>query len=370
MSTYKYDFVIVGAGLFGSIFARELTDAGAKCLVLDKRSHIGGNCYTRNEGGIQVHQYGAHIFHTNDTGVWNYINKFVEFNNYKHTLRSRYKDNMYSFPINMMTLHQLWGVKTPEEAKLKLDSVKLDIKSPSNLEEWALSQIGEEIYNIFIRGYTTKQWNCDPKDLPASIIKRIPIRLTYNDTYFADKYQGIPIGGYTQIFEKLLKDIPVEIGVDYLDHKEEFEKLGKRIVYTGGIDELFNYNLGVLGWRSLKFDEEEHQGDYQGAAVVNYNEESVPYTRICEHKHFEFQEHDHTIITKEYPQDWKKGKEKIYPVNTEENNNLYKQYRSQVDCEKYILGGRLATYKYYDMHQVIGSALHHCNAMSHHIAIK
>ena len=352
----KYDYLVVGAGMFGSVFAREMTDAGAKCLVIDKRDHIGGNCYTEDKEGIHVHKYGPHVFHTNNKGVWDYVNKWSEFNSYKHRIRVSYESNIYSFPINLMTLYQLWGVRTPGEAQKKLDEVRIPIENPSNLEEWMLSQEGEEIYEKFVKGYTTKQWGREPKKLPKFIIQRLPIRKTYDDCYFNDRYQGIPSEGYTKIFNNLLKGISVDTGVDYLKDSERLDKQAKRIVYTGAIDEFFECDMGVLGGRGLKFEEERVEGDYQGVSIMNYTEESVPYTRIIEHKHFCFGKQDFSYITKEYPSDWSAGEEKFYPVNDETNNSLYSKYKSRIGS-RYILGGRLAEYMYYDMHQVIGSAL-------------
>lgn len=353
-----YDYLIVGSGLFGSIFAREKTDAGAKCIVIDKRSHIGGNCYTRNEDGIHVHEYGPHIFHTNSDQIWEYMNRWTKFNHFVYRPKVSYKDKIYSFPINLFTLYQLWGTSTPEQAENILKKVVIKNDNPSNLEEWILSQVGEEIYDIFVKGYTKKQWNRDPKKLPASIIKRLPIRLNYDDNYFDDKYQGIPVNGYTSIFEKLLDGIDIKLGVDYLNDKNSFDKIAKKIVYTGPIDEFFNSDMGNLEWRSLRFEHNRFDvKDYQGNAVINYTDESIPYTRVVEHKHFNFGKQNHTIVTKEFPQNWDTSKEKFYPVNDEINNALYSKYKERVNTDQYIFGGRLADYKYYDMHQVVGSAL-------------
>jgi UDP-galactopyranose mutase len=353
-----YDYLIVGSGLFGAIFAREMTDAGYKCLVIDKRNHIGGNCYTKKIDGIDVHEYGPHIFHTSSQRVWDYMNRWTEFNHFVYRPKVHNQNKIFSFPINLFTLYQLWGVKTPEEAKTKLEQVKILHANPTNLEEWILSQVGQEIYDKFIYGYTKKQWGREPSLLPASIIKRLPIRLTMDDNYFEDCYQGIPKNGYTVIFEKLLNGIETHLNTDYFSNKIQFDKMASKVVYTGAIDEFFNYDLGTLEWRSLKF---EHQhlpiSDFQGNAAINYTDENVSYTRIIEHKHFIFGKQNTTVITKEYPQQWDINKEKFYPVNDEKNNTLYKQYKERINPDKYIVGGRLADYKYYDMHQVVGSAL-------------
>lgn len=354
----KYDYLVVGSGLFGSIFAREMTDRGAKCLVIDKRSHIGGNCYTKNEGGIHVHEYGPHIFHTDNKKIWDYMNKWTEFNHFVYRPKVLFDGSIYSFPLNLMSFYQLWGTRTPQEAEYKLNEVRIKISNPKNLEEWILSQVGEEVYEKFIHGYTTKQWNRDPKHLPATIIKRLPIRLNYDDNYFNDRYQGIPVDGYTAIFDRILNGISVELGVDYLTERNRWDSIARKIVYTGAIDEFFNYDLGTLEWRSLRFEHETiNIKDYQGVAVVNYTKGDIPFTRICEHKHFNFGKQNHTIITREYPQDWNPSKERFYPVNDEKNNLLYSSYKNRINTDKYIFGGRLADYKYYDMHQVVGSAL-------------
>jgi UDP-galactopyranose mutase len=354
-----YDFVIVGAGLYGSTFAREMTDRGKKCLIIDSRNHIAGNCYTEDKEGIHVHKYGAHIFHTNDEFIWKYVQRFAEFNNYKNSPRVRYKDKLYSFPINLLTLYQIYGVLTPGEAQKKLEEVRVNIEDPANLEEWILSQVGEEIYNIFIKGYTTKQWMKDPKDLPSFIIKRLPIRLNFDDNYFFDKFQGIPIGGYTSLFNNLLKGIEVRLNTNYFDNKDYFDSLGQKVVFTGRIDEFFNYCYGELEYRTLRFDHSKLPiEDYQGNAVVNYTDIEVPYTRIIEHKHFEFGKQPFTFITKEYPEQWQKDSVPYYPINDERNTKIFNQYKElSKKNSKYIFGGRLADYRYYDMHQVIGSAL-------------
>lgn len=358
----NYDYLIVGSGLFGAIFARELTDRGARCLVVDKKNHIGGNCYTSNVNGIHVHDYGPHIFHTSNKSIWDYMNKWTTFNHFVYRPKVKHKNKLYSFPINLFTMYQLWGTETPEQAEQKLKEVRISIETPKNLEEWILTQVGQEIYEKFIYGYTKKQWGRHPNSLPASIIKRLPIRLTMDDNYFDDIYQGIPIGGYTQIFEKLLKDIPIETGVDYLQDRTRLDSISKKIVYTGAIDEFFDYDLGMLEWRSLKFEHEVlNIKDYQGNAVINNTEEDVPYTRIIEHKHFEYGKQENTVVTKEYPQKWDKNKDKFYPVNDEINNELYLKYKQKIDTNKFIFGGRLADYKYYDMHQVVGSSLTRSN---------
>ena len=363
----KYDYLIVGSGLFGATFANLARESGKTCLVLEKRKHIAGNCYTDKIRDINVHVYGPHIFHTSNREIWDYVNKFATFNSFINSPKVRYKDNIYSFPINLFTLYQLWGCKTPTEAELKLKDVKLNIPNPSNLEEWVLSQVGEEIYEKFIKGYTTKQWGRDPKELPSFIIKRLPIRLTYDDNYYNDPYQGIPIGGYTQMIKNMFGNTPIETGVDFLQDVEYWSSKANKVVYTGALDELFNYDRGELEYRSLKFDiSEVFMSDYQGNAIVNYTEQNIPFTRIIEHKHFEQTKSDTTIITREYPQDWNRSLEKYYPVNNVKNTDLHKYYKSE--CEKtfpnMILGGRLACYQYFDMHQVIGQAMHIWNQVS------
>ncbi|MGB3453149.1 MAG: UDP-galactopyranose mutase [Moheibacter sp.] len=359
--TKPYDFLIVGAGIFGSVSAYELKKKGYRCLVIEKRDHIGGNCYTKSVEGINVHQYGAHIFHTNDKEIWEYVNGFAEFNRYTNSPIANYKGEIYNLPFNMNTFHQLWGVKTPEEAKAIIDEQveKHGVKNPENLEEQAISLVGTDIYNKLIREYTEKQWGTDAKNLPAFIIKRLPVRFTYDNNYFNDRYQGIPIGGYTQIFEKLLEGTEVRLNTDYLKKRNEFDELTEKVIYTGPIDAFYDYCFGALEYRSLRFDTEIlDMENYQGNAVVNYTSHDQPYTRIIEHKHFEFGNQPKTVITREYPSDWDVTKEPYYPVNNSKNDSIFKKYRDlNKENEKYIFGGRLAEYRYYDMHQVFGSAL-------------
>ena len=353
-----YDYLIIGSGLFGSVCARELTDAGFKCLVIDKRNHIGGNVYTENIKGINVHKYGPHIFHTSNKKIWDYVNKFIEFNHFSYRPRVNFNNKIYSFPINMMTLYQLWGVTNPKEALEKINKVKINIKNPSNLEEYILSKVGKEIYETFIKGYTKKQWEKDPKDLPVSIIKRIPIRLTFDDNYYFDKYQGIPIGGYTKLINNLLKEIEVKTSIDYFKNKAELDLVSRKVIFTGKIDEYFNYKFGELEYRGLNFKQEILDIDnFQGVAGMNYTSEKVPFTRIIEHKHFEFGKQKHTIITKEYPKRASKNDIPYYPINNKANNKRYSKYKKLAEKTNVIFGGRLAEYKYYDIHQVIGSAL-------------
>ncbi|KRM96891.1 UDP-galactopyranose mutase [Liquorilactobacillus aquaticus DSM 21051] len=359
-------YLVVGAGLFGATFAHEAAKRGHKVKVIEKRDHIAGNIYTKNVNGIQVHQYGAHIFHTSNKHVWEYVNHFAEFNRYTNSPVANYKGEIYNLPFNMNTFNKLWGVITPEEAQAKINEQRavLEGKKPENLEEQAISLVGTDIYEKLIKGYTEKQWGHSTKELPAFIIRRLPVRLTYDNNYFNDAYQGIPIGGYTQIVEKMLKDdlISVETGIDFFDRKEEYKDDYDRIVFTGMIDEYFNYRLGELEYRSLQFETEKLDKDnYQGNAVVNYTDAETPFTRIIEHKHFEFGKGDKgkTVITREYPKKWHRGDEPYYPVNNSQNNALYKEYRTLADKEakKVIFGGRLGQYRYYNMDQVISAAL-------------
>ena len=357
----QYDYLIVGSGLFGAVFAHEAKKKGKKCLVIDKRNHQGGNVYCEQVEGINVHKYGAHIFHTNDKEIWDYVNQFVEFNRYTNSPVAFYKDEVYNLPFNMNTFNQLWGVRTPEEAQNKIDEqVKASgIKDPKNLEEQAISLVGIDIYEKLIKGYTEKQWGRKATELPAFIIKRLPVRFTYDNNYFNDKYQGIPIGGYNKLIEGLLDGIEVRLEVDFFAQREEFTQIADKIVFTGKIDEFYNNQFGSLEYRSLKFETKTlDQANFQGNAVINYTESKIPYTRIIEHKHFEFGTQKKTVITYEYPDEWSLGKESYYPVNDDKNNAIYNQYKSLSEKDKNVIfGGRLAEYKYYDMHQIIGSAL-------------
>ena len=357
----KYDYLIVGAGLYGSIFACEMNKIGKKCLVIDKRNHIGGNIYSENIEGINVHKYGAHIFHTSNKEVWDYINQFCEFNNYINSPIANYKGEIYNLPFNMNTFNKLWGVVTPSEAKEKIEKQKKEfsITEPKNLEEQAISLIGKDIYEKLIKGYTEKQWGRKATELPTFIIKRLPVRFTYDNNYFNDRYQGIPIGGYTKIIEKMLEGIDIKLNTNFFDNREYFEDIAEKIVFTGMIDEFYDYKFGKLEYRSLKFETEVlDEENYQGNAVVNYTEKEISYTRIIEHKHFEFGKQEKSVITKEYPSEWKEGEEPYYPVNDEKNNELYKKYKELADKEENIIfGGRLGEYKYYDMDKVIEKVL-------------
>lgn len=357
----KYDYLVVGSGLFGSIFAYEANKKGKKCLVIEKRPHVGGNIYTENVEGIQVHKYGAHIFHTSNKDVWNYINQFAEFNRYTNSPVARYKDELYNMPFNMNTFHALWGVITPDEAKAKIEEEKKEagITEPKNLEEQAISLVGKTIYEKLVKGYTEKQWGRKATELPSFIIKRLPVRFIYDNNYFNDSYQGIPIGGYTQIIEKMLDGIEVRLNYDYFDHKNELKDIADKIIFTGPIDKFYDYKFGELEYRSLRFETETlNTSNYQGNAVVNHTEYEVPYTRIIEHKHFDYVDTDKTIITREYPAKWNKDKEPYYTINDEKNTNLYNKYKelSEKD-DKVIFGGRLGQYKYFDMDKVIAEAL-------------
>lgn len=360
-----YDYLIIGSGFFGSVCARELTNRGYDCLIIEKRSHIGGNCFTEDVDGINIHKYGPHIFHTSNAVVWNYVSRFTTFNNFIHRPKVSYKDKIYSFPINLSTLYQVLGTKTPTDARKLITSLKVNSNDLSNSEDYILSEIGHELYNIFIRGYTIKQWGISPKQLPSSIIKRLPIRYTFDDNYFSDLYQGIPIGGYTGMFKNMLDGIEIKLGIDYFSDRLYWDTVSKYIIYTGPIDKFYDYKFGKLDYRSLRFEHEKLDiDDYQGTAVMNYTDEKIPFTRITEHKHFEFGTQSNTIITKEYP--CNNEAEPYYPINDFKNNDIYKKYKelSLLDSNV-IFGGRLAEYRYYDMHQVIASALDMVDKLSY-----
>lgn len=356
-----YDFLIVGAGLFGAVFAYEAVKKGKKCLVIDKRPHIAGNIYTENVEGINVHKYGAHIFHTSDKQIWDYISQFAEFNNYVNSPVAVYNDELYNLPFNMNTFNKMWGIKTPSEAKAKIAEqiAELNIGEPKNLEEQALKLVGTDVYEKLIKGYTEKQWGRPCNELPAFIIKRLPLRFRYDNNYFNDRYQGIPIGGYTQIIEKMLANAEIKLNIDYFEFIKNNPNIAEKTVFTGAIDEFFEYKLGALEYRSVRFEtvilDEEN---YQGNAVVNYTHRDVPFTRIIEHKHFEFGEQPKTVISREYSAEWKPGVEPYYPVNDERNNALYGKYEQIAnEHENVIFGGRLGLYRYLDMDKVILLAL-------------
>ena len=357
----KYDYLIVGSGLFGSIMAHELTKKGKNCLVIEKRNHIGGNVYTEEIENINVHKYGAHIFHTNNKEVWEYINQFADFNRYTNSPVANYKGELYNLPFNMNTFHQMWGVKTPAEAKAKINQQKEEskIENPKNLEEQAISLIGKDIYEKLVKGYTEKQWGRKCEDLPAFIIKRLPVRFTFDNNYFNDLYQGIPIGGYTRIIEKMLEGIDVKLNTDFFDDREKWLSAADKIIFTGMIDQYFDYCYGELEYRGLNFEFETlDMENYQGNAVINYTDSETPYTRIIEHKHFENSKSPKTIITKEYPKTWVKGEEAYYPMNDEKNSELFKKYEKLSEREvNVIFGGRLGMYKYFDLWQEVDEVL-------------
>lgn len=358
---HEYDYLIVGAGLFGAVTAYRATKAGKKVLVLDKRSHTGGNVHCEEIDGINVHKYGAHIFHTSDREVWEFVNRFAEFNNYVNSPVANYRGKLYNLPFNMNTFYAMWGVTTPAEAQAKIDEQRREagITEPHNLEEQAISLVGRDIYETLVKGYTEKQWGCDARELPAFIIKRLPVRMTFDNNYFNDPYQGIPKGGYNRIVDALLEGSEVRLNTDFFDDREKWEASCKRIIFTGRIDEYYGYRFGQLQYRSLRFETERlDTPNYQGCAVVNYTAREVPYTRIIEHKHFEFGTQPSTVITREYPDTFAEGKEPYYPINDERNNALYERYRAlAADDPKVIFGGRLGEYRYYDMDKVIASAL-------------
>ena len=363
----RYDYLIVGAGLFGATFAHQAASAGKEVLVIDKRDCIAGNIYTKEEHGIHVHKYGAHIFHTSDKRVWDYVNEFAEFNNFVNSPIAKYGNELYNLPFNMNTFSKMWGIQTPDEARKIIDEQKKDgyKENPENLEEQAISLVGRDIYEKLIKGYTQKQWGRKCTELPAFIIKRLPVRFTFDNNYFNDRYQGIPIGGYTGMVKNMLKGIEVRLGISYRDFVSKNASSAEpdtfdKVIYTGPVDEYFDYRLGNLEYRSLRFEEEylPDCDNYQGNAAVNYTSADVPYTRIIEHKHFEFGGGEGTVITREYPSEWKPGDEPYYPVNNDRNNSLYEEYKSLADAEKNVIfGGRLGVYKYFDMDKVIAAAL-------------
>ena len=361
----QYDYLIVGAGLFGATFAHLAKQAGKRCLVIDKRPHTGGNAYCENVDGIHVHKYGAHIFHTKNKEIWDFANSLVTFNRYTNSPIANYKGRLYNLPFNMNTFYQIWGVKTPQEAKAKIEEQRKEMegRTPQNLEEQAISLVGRDIYEILIKGYTEKQWGRKCTDLPAFIIRRLPVRLTFDNNYFNDPYQGIPIGGYNVLTNQLLNGIEVRLNTEYLAHRQELESLAEKTVYTGAIDEYFDYQLGKLDWRTLRFEHERlDTPDYQGNAVMNFTDSETPYTRIIEHKHFEFGQQPFTVISREYSSEWTAGAEPFYTVNDERNNQLAAEYKALDEQQQNVIfGGRLAEYKYYDMDQVMARAFEKWN---------
>lgn len=357
----QYDYLVVGAGLYGSTFAHQAALKGKKCLVIDRRNHLGGNLYCQNVDGINVHTYGPHIFHTSNKEVWDYVNSFVEFNRFTLCLIANYGGKLYNLPFNMYTFYQMWGVKTPAEATAKIEEQRAEMagREPQNLEEQAISLVGRDIYEKLIKGYTEKQWGRKCTELPAFIIKRLPVRFTFDNNYFNDRYQGIPIGGYNAMIDKMLEKADVRLNTDYFAHKEELDAMADKVLFTGMIDEYYGYCFGKLEYRTLRFEQERLEiPDFQGNAIMNYTEPQVPYTRITECKHFEFGTQPHTVILREYPAEWSEGAEPYYPVNNERNETMFKQYEELAKQEKNVVfGGRLAQYKYYDMHHVIGQVL-------------
>lgn len=360
----KYDYLIVGCGPFGAVFAQQARAHGKTCLIIEKRDHIGGNLYCEDVEGIHVHKYGAHIFHTSDREVWDYVNRFAEFNRYTNSPIANYKGEIYNMPFNMNTFNKMWGVVTPEQARQKIAEQQAAVDhEPRNLEEQAIRLVGYDIYSKLIKGYTEKQWGRDCSELPAFIIKRLPVRYTYDNNYFNDRFQGIPIGGYNVLIEALIDGVDVELGVDYNARREKYDQLADKVVYTGMLDAYYQYRFGHLEYRSLRFESELlNEENYQGVAVVNYTDRETPYTRIIEHKHFEYGTQPKTVITREYPSDWQEGMEPYYPVNDEKNQALFQQYAALAEQDKgrVLFGGRLAEYKYYDMDKVIASALALC----------
>lgn len=366
----KYDYIIVGAGLYGAVFAYEAAKRGAKCMVLERRNHIGGNCYTENIKGINVHKYGPHIFHTSNKEVWDFVNQFVSFNHYINTPVANFKGELYNLPFNMNTFYQLWGVRTPQEAKNKIEEQKKEfahIVEPQNLEEQALVLGGKDIYQKLIKGYSEKQWGMKATEIPAFVIRRLPFRFRFDNNYFNDPYQGIPVNGYTELFTKLLENVEVKLNCDFFADKKNYLTMTDRLVYTGSIDSFFDYCYGKLDYRGLKFDHQliENEENYQGNAVINFTDIDTPFTRIIEHKHFEFGIQPDTVITFEYPSAWQQGDEPFYPVNNQVNDKLYCQYKALTKESPHIIfGGRLAEYKYYDMDQIVEKALENFKSFS------
>lgn len=350
----SYDFVVVGAGLFGSVFAREATDRGRRVLVIDRLPHIAGMCHTERREGVLIHSYGPHVFHTNDPDIWAWISRFAEFQPFMVRTKAIYQGRIYTLPFNLMTFHELWGVVTPEEARRKLDQVRVPIENPGTIEEWALSQWGPEIYEKFVYHYTRKQWGRDPKDLPAAILKRLPVRLTFDDNYFASRYQGLPVGGYTPLFERMLSGIEVRLGTDFFQDRGAFERLGT-VVYSGRVDRFFEYQLGMLEFRSCRFATDFSDGDKQGNPVIHHTEATVPWTRSVEHKHFEDSRNPRTALTREFPFETTQDSMPLYPVNDRRNSDLFGKYLEMPT--RAIFGGRLGSYRYRDMHQVIAEAI-------------
>ncbi len=363
----KYDYLIVGAGLYGACFSYIATQKGKKCLIIEKRPHVGGNLYCENIEGINVHKYGAHIFHTSNKDVWNFVTSLVEFNNYVNSPIANYKGKLYNLPFNMNPFHALWGVTTPEEASrmIRMQMEESGITKPSNLEEQAISLVGKDIYKILIKGYTEKQWGRKCNELPASIIKRLPVRFTFDNNYFNDTYQGIPIGGYNKLFDKLLSGAEVLTDTDFFSDRDYFKSLANKIVFTGPIDQYFNYIFGKLEYRTVRFENEIlNIKNYQGVAVMNYTDSDTPYTRIIEHKHFEFGQQEKTVISKEYSSEWKENSEPYYPINNNRNNSLYLKYKELADNEENIIfGGRLSEYKYYDMHHIVEQVIKYADSI-------
>ncbi|RDJ35113.1 MAG: UDP-galactopyranose mutase [Crenarchaeota archaeon] len=353
----KYDYLVVGAGIYGAVFAERIKNQGKTALVIDKRPHIAGNCYTKPVENIHVHQYGPHIFHTNKKEVWDYLNKFTQFNSYRHTGKASYQGRIFSFPINLMTFQQIWGIKTPAEATQKLQDLCIPIENPKNMEEWCLSKIGPLLYEMFVKHYSIKQWKKHPKDLPASIVRRIPIRLTFNEDYYEHAlYQGIPVGGYTNMIKNMLDGVSVELGVDFNEIKSRWKDYAQKLVYCGPIDQYFDYEFGELEYRSLRWDTQVFDGDYQGCSIINYTGPNVGYTRCIEHKHFEFDKHEKTVVSWEHPTSWKETKEPYYPINDEQNNQKYQSYKA-LKSNDVLISGRLGKYKYLDMDDCVALAL-------------